>query len=147
MNRTIDSQENSFFQILLKLIPSEVIAVFLFVQGVMPVKLWPHLVMTALLLGITPLYLARVAGVRSRPQLVISTLSLAVWIYAMRSGPVRFIPSPFYEPWYGSVLLAVWTLIPPIFLAKPPTAELQKRPQSGRTGPRKATPIKRKRMD
>ncbi len=117
--RGIESGENSFFQVLLKLIPSEVIAVFLFIQGVMPRTLWPHLVMAAVLLAITPLYLSRVAGVRSKPQLVISTLSLAVWIYAMRAGPVQFIKAPFYQPWYGSVLLAVWTLIPPIFLAKP----------------------------
>jgi len=119
MNRTIDSGENSFFQVLLKLIPSEVIAVFLFVQGVMPRKLWPHLVMVGVLLAITPFYLSRVVGVRSKPQLVISTLSLAVWIYAMRGGPVQFIRSPYYESWYGAVLLAVWTLIPPIFISKP----------------------------
>jgi hypothetical protein len=119
MNRGIDSGENSFFQVLLKLIPSEVIAVFLFIQGVMPRRLWPHLIMVAVLLAITPLYLSRVVGVHSKPQLVISTLSLAVWIYAMRGGPVQFIRPPFYEPWYGAVLLAVWTLIPPIFLSKP----------------------------
>jgi hypothetical protein len=123
MNRTIDSGENSFFQILLKLIPSEVIAVFLFVQGVMPRKLWPHLVMVAVLMAITPFYLSRVVGVRSKPQLVISTLSLGVWIYAMRGGPVQFIRSPYYESWYGAVLLAVWTLIPPIFLTKSESAE------------------------
>jgi hypothetical protein len=29
---------------------------------------------------------------------------------------VRFLPPPYYEPWYGSVLIALWTLIPPMLL-------------------------------
>jgi hypothetical protein len=119
MSRAIESRENSFIQVLLKLIPSEVIAVFIFIQGVMPYRLLPHLIVALLLLAITPVYLSRVMGVRSRAQLIVSTLSLAVWIYAMRGGPIQFIKPPFYEPWYGAVALAVWTLIPPLFLASP----------------------------
>ena len=115
MGRSIE-QENSFLQVLLKLIPSEVIAVFIFIQGVMPRVLVPHLVVALLLVAITPLYLARAAGVRSRAQLVISSLSLVVWIYAMGAGPFRFIHAPWYEPWHGAVALAVWTLVPPMFL-------------------------------
>jgi hypothetical protein len=119
MNRAIDSGENSFVSVLIKLIPSEVIAVFIFIQGVMPHRLAPHLIAALILLAITPVYLNRVMGVRSRAQLVISTLSLVVWIYAMRGGPVQFIRSPYYEPWYGAAALALWTLIPPMFLSKP----------------------------
>jgi hypothetical protein len=40
-----------------------------------------------------------------------------VWIYAMGIGPLRFVRPPFYEPWHGAVALAVWTLVPPMFLA------------------------------
>jgi hypothetical protein len=119
MGRSIEGDRNSFLQVLLKLIPSEIIAVFVFIQGVMPRLILPHLVVAALLLAITPVYLARVMGVRSRAQLVISTLSLAVWIYAIRGGPVQFIPYPWYQPWFGAVALAIWTLIPPIFLTGP----------------------------
>jgi hypothetical protein len=123
MGRAVDPQTNSFLQVLLKLIPSEVIAVFVFIQGVMPRLIAPHLIVTALLLAITPLYLSRVMGVKSRLQLVISTLSLAVWIYAIRGGPVQFIPYPYYQPWYGAVALAIWTLIPPMVL----TSQAEKR--------------------
>lgn len=124
MGRTIE-QENSFLQVLLKLIPSELIAVFIFVQGVLPRIFLPHLLVALVLVGITPLYLARAAGVKSRTQLVVSTLSFVVWIYAMGIGPLRFVRPPFYEPWHGAVALAVWTLVPPMFLAgnaaeKPP---------------------------
>jgi hypothetical protein len=132
MSRSIDSERNTFLQVLLKLIPSEVIAVFIFIQGVMPRVLLPHLIVAALLLAITPLYLARVTGVRSRAQLIVSTLSLAIWIYAIRGGPVQFIRPPWYEPWYGAVALAIWTLIPPIFLTAP--ASQGGRPGRARSG-------------
>ena len=117
MSRSIE-QENSFLQVLLKLIPSEVIAVFVFIQGVMPRLLAPQLVVSLLLVAMTPLYLRFAAEVRSRAQLLVSSLSLAVWIYALGLGPVRFIHSPYYEPWYGSVVLALWTLVPPMLLSR-----------------------------
>ncbi len=118
MGRAIDTERNTFTQLLLKLIPSEVIAVFVFIQGVMPQHLAPQLAVSLLLVAITPLYLRAAMGVRSRAQLVVSTLSLVVWIYALGQGPVRSIPSPWYEPWYGSVALALWTLVPPMLLAR-----------------------------
>jgi hypothetical protein len=117
MGRSIE-QENSFLQVLVKLIPSEVIAVFVFIQGVMPRQFWPHLVVALLLVAITPLYLWRVSGVRERAQLLVSTLSMVVWIYALGAGPLRFVKPPFYEPWHGGVALAVWTLVPPMFISR-----------------------------
>ena len=68
MGRAIE-EENSFLQVLLKLIPSEVIAVFIFIQGIMPRSLFPHLAIALLLVAITPVYLYWAGGVRSRPQL------------------------------------------------------------------------------
>ena len=116
MGRAIKREDNSFIKALLKLIPSEIIAVFIFLQGVLPDRLIPHLVISLLLVGITPLYLYTTMGVRSGGQLVVSTLSMVVWIYALGQGPVRFLEAPIYEPWYGSVILAMWTLIPPMLL-------------------------------
>jgi len=117
MNRSLEGREPSFLQAVLALIPSEIIAVYVFVQGVMPLELAPQLGVSLLLVGITPLYLRFAAGVRARAQLVVSTLSLVVWIFALGQGPVRFIHPPYWEAWYGSVALAVWTLVPPMFLA------------------------------
>ena len=116
MGRAIKREDNSFIKALLKLIPSEIIAVFIFLQGVLPDRLIPHLVISLLLVGITPVYLYTAMGVRSGGQLVVSTLSMVVWIYALGQGPVRFLQSPIYESWYGSVILAMWTLIPPMLL-------------------------------
>jgi hypothetical protein len=133
MGRAIE-QDNSFLQVLLKLIPSEVIAVFVFIQGVMPRQLVPHLVVTLLLLALTPFYLAWATGVRSRPQLVISSLSFVVWVYAMGLGPFRFVHAPWYEPWHGAVALAVWTLVPPMALSRGggPAAPAARRPAARR---------------
>ena len=116
MGRAIKREDNSFIKALLKLIPSEIIAVFIFLQGVLPDRLVPHLVISLLLVGITPLYLYTAMGVRSVGQLVLSTLAMIVWIYARGQGPVRFLEAPIYEPWYGSVILAIWILIPPMLL-------------------------------
>ena len=132
MSRSIESDRSSFLEVLLKLIPSEVIAVHVFIQGVMPRVFWPTFVVFLLLVGITPLYLYQAMGVRSRPQLVVSTLSLVVWIYALNQGPFRFMRSPWWEPWYGSVLLALWTLVPPMFL----TRGAQPVPRTPRTAPK-----------
>ena len=116
MGRAIRREDNSFIKALLKLIPSEIIAVFLFLQGVIPDRMIPHLVISLLLVFMTPLYLYTAMGVRSTGQLVISTLSMIVWIYALGLGPVKFLKAPLYEAWYGSVALAIWTLIPPMLL-------------------------------
>ena len=138
MSRSIESDRSSFLEVLLKLIPSEVIAVHVFIQGVMPRVFWPTFVVFLLLVGITPLYLYWAMGVRSRPQLVVSTLSLVVWIYALGQGPFRFMRAPWWEPWYGSVLLALWTLVPPMFLTR---AEPQPAPRApakaSKSSPRK----------
>jgi hypothetical protein len=116
MGRAIRREDNSFLKALLKLIPSEVVAVYVFLQGVLPERFVPHLVVALLLVAMTPLYLYLAMGVRSRMQLVVSTFSMVVWIYALGQGPVRFLSAPLYEPWYGSAALALWTLIPPMLL-------------------------------
>lgn len=122
MGRAIRREDNSFLTAVLKLIPSEVVAVYLFLQGVLPDRLVPHLVVAGVLVLLTPLYLRFAMGVSSAAQLVVSTLSTVIWIYALGQGPVRFLHAPLYEPWYGSAALAIWTLVPPMLL-------YQRRPQ------------------
>ncbi len=116
MSRAIRREDASFLNALLKLIPSEVVAVYLFILGILPDRLVPHLTVAVLLVALTPLYLRFAMGVRSAAQLAVSTVSMLIWIYALGQGPVHFLAPPWYEPWYGSVALALWTLIPPMFL-------------------------------
>jgi hypothetical protein len=116
MGRAIRREDNSFLKAALKLIPSEIVAVYLFLQGVLPDRLLPHLVVSVMLVVLTPLYLRFAMGVCSAVQLTVSTFSMVIWIYALGQGPVRFLSAPLYEPWYGSVALAIWTLVPPMLL-------------------------------
>ena len=116
MGRAIRREDDSFLKALLKLIPSEVVAVYLFVLGILPDRLAPHAAVAGLLVALTPLYLRFAMGVRAAAQLAVSTVSMAVWIFALGEGPVHFLRAPWYEPWYGSVALAIWTLVPPMFL-------------------------------
>jgi hypothetical protein len=116
VGRAIRREDGRFLTALLKLIPSEVVAVYLFVLGILPDRPIPHLVVAAVLVALTPLYLRFAMGVRSAAQLAVSCFSMLVWIFALQQGPVHFLTAPWYEPWYGSVALAIWTLIPPMFL-------------------------------
>ena len=61
----------------------------------------------AIFLILTPLYLCRVQKVMKISQLIISTVSFAVWVFAL-GGP--FSLCSWYDPVYGAVLLPVFTL-------------------------------------
>jgi hypothetical protein len=60
---------------------------------------------------ITPLWLRRVMHVRRTPQLVISTISVPVWLFAL-GGP--FVLFDWYRPALGAIALPLYTLVLPI---------------------------------
>lgn len=107
---------------LLKLIPSETVALYLFLAGIIrssldgPAQEWK---LKAWLWGITVavlvlnvLYLRRFQIVKDVWQYVIQTLALVIWIMTI-GGP--FVYLDFYEPFVGSVALALFTFAVPIF--------------------------------
>lgn len=63
------------------------------------------------LLFVTPVYLWRIAGVNRPGQLLISSLSFAVWVFAL-GGP--FSTLGWYQPVYGAMVLAVFTFVVPL---------------------------------
>jgi hypothetical protein len=112
---------------LLKHIPAEAVAVYLTLDGIirssaegnqLEVALW-----IAFGLGLvgTPLYLWRLQGVARSLQLVVSTLSFAIWVFAL-GGP--YAQYNWYEPWIASVVLVGFTFVIPLFLG-------QARPEPG----------------
>lgn len=98
---------------LFKYIPAELVAGYIFALGMIR-KLtetgetralqWG---LFAIFLILTPLYLCRVQKVMKISQLIISTVSFAVWVFAL-GGP--FSLCSWYDPVYGAVLLPVFTL-------------------------------------
>jgi hypothetical protein len=96
----------------MKYIPAEVVAVYVFVQGLISQPnsvgsnttiLW---VVFAVVLVLTPFYLKQVQHVTKVIQLVVSTVAFAVWVFSI-GGP--FATLPWYQAIYGAVLLPLFT--------------------------------------
>jgi hypothetical protein len=120
-------QDQNYLDKLLKLIPSEIVAAYLFIQNIMAnqpivfgnkdysiIALWIVLI---ILLIITPVYLVNVQQVFKMNQIVLSSLSLIIWAYSL-GGP--FEMEGWHNPQIAAILLVLWTLIVPIFI-KPDT--------------------------
>lgn len=107
---------------LLRLIPSEVVAAYVFIEGVLGGNVTDpalmgvvHWVTFGVLLVITPLYLYRVMEVTNRAQLVVSTIGFAVWVFAL-GGPFLSLADAAQIRVLGAVVLALYTLVVPIFV-------------------------------
>ena len=98
---------------LLKLIPSEIVAAYLVIQGIIPEerKYIGTLVESIILLALVPLYLRNVYGVRRLGQHLFVMGAFVVWIYSL-GGPFRYWN--LWEAWIGSSLLILYTLAIPL---------------------------------
>lgn len=116
------STEDTYLERLFKLIPSETIAVYLFIEGVLLSALsgagqqnqlvtWLWAVMAILLIG-NYFYLRRLLKVTDPVQHVILALAFVVWVFTI-GGPFQFLS--FYEPFMGAVILGLFTFFVPIF--------------------------------
>ena len=110
---------------LLKLIPSEIIAAYMVVQGFIPVESakWGLSIVSLVLLIITPFYLKYTQKVEKNTQIFVSTASFVIWVYAI-GGP--FVLWNIHRTWIASVLLLLWTtFIPQFFKITPANADEQ----------------------
>lgn len=122
MGRTVKSGD-SYLSRVLKHIPSEIVLAYISIEGVLQSAyanrpellqtiLW---VVAALLLFITPLWLYRVERVHRFSQLVLSSVSVLFWMFAI-GGPFRSLS--WYDPALGAVALPFYTLLVPILTGK-----------------------------
>lgn len=96
---------------IIKYIPGEVVAMYIFLTGIAnqlpsetkPLILW--IILIVLTLG-TWLYLERIEKVKKTDQLIITTISFVVWVFAL-GGP--FVYLDWYFPAYGQLLLGLYT--------------------------------------
>ncbi len=113
-NANIKTQikQDNYIERLFKYIPSEIILLFvtcekiILSQSTIPVSLYWAISIFCLLA--TPLYLLFVAKVKKVSQLIISTLSFAVWVFAL-GGPFSFLS--WYKPLYGAISLPIFTFL------------------------------------
>jgi hypothetical protein len=102
---------------LLKYIPAESVALYLTLQGIIvsgrgdnPPNSWLWLILGVGIVG-TPIYLARIAGVRKVIQLAVSTIAFGIWVFALGGA---FASLSWYEPFIGSLALVIFTFFAPL---------------------------------
>ena len=104
---------DNYMDRLLKYIPAEIVAVYIFVESLilkeqspedLSVIYWIVFIAFAVL---TPLYLWRILKVTKVIQLIISMLSFVVWVFAI-GGP--FILFGWYKSIYGAIILPIFIL-------------------------------------
>ena len=110
MARTIKPDQD-YKSKLLKLIPSEIIAAYMVIHGIfggqvieVGEKDLSHVVgwsVFAALLILTPLYLVKIHNVKSKAQILLTTLSFPVWVYTI-GGPFKM--AGWYQPQIASCI-------------------------------------------
>ncbi|MBM4172076.1 MAG: hypothetical protein FJ214_09435 [Ignavibacteria bacterium] len=126
MPREIKEDQN-YKDKLLKLIPSEIVAAYLVILGILSneeitiqetnITVIVHWVVFGIILILTPVYLRKFQNVMKLSQLILTSLSFVVWSYSL-GGP--FAVSNFYHSTIASILLILWTLAAPTFVKTNP---------------------------
>ena len=109
----------SYMERLVKLIPAEVVGLYLVGQGIIPPAEKVALVVWSIIcLGLVVLVRAKATGDRANsisPQwsaVAVSTISFVIWVYNMQ-GPFQAFHVAI--PYLGSLAVLVWTFVVPFF--------------------------------
>jgi hypothetical protein len=121
---TAEPVADSYLSKLIKLIPAEVVSVYLavfnIIKGAGPTEgsVILQWIVFAIVLLVTPFYLYRIAKIKSYKQIAFCTLSLVVWIFSI-GGPLDgTLVLGYTVQFLGSIFLPLYTLIIPIFYDK-----------------------------
>jgi hypothetical protein len=109
----------AYLEKLTKLIPGEIIALYLAIAAFVPKEIVAQSIVAGLAFVLTPLYLTNVAKVKNVMQVIVSTISFAVWVF-VTGGP--FTGQAWYQAWIPGAVLAAYTLIVPMFVSSAPAA-------------------------
>jgi hypothetical protein len=120
-------QDQSYKDKLLKLIPSEIVAAYLVILGILnnqqiiiqeaditEIFQW---IVFGIILVLTPVYLRKFQNVMKISQLVLTSISFVVWSYSL-GGP--FIVSGLHHSTIASIIMILWTLAAPTFVKTNP---------------------------
>jgi len=120
--------ESDYRDKLLKLIPGEVVAAYITIDGIIPSDdaraRWVSLAVSLVLLAAVPLYLTKTLEVVNVRQIWFTMISFLIWLYSL-GGPFKlwaeYTKIDFHVPFIGSIMLILWTLLIPFFVipAKP----------------------------
>ena len=105
---------------LLKLIPSEIVAAYMVIIGIIPENYakWGTLIVSLLLLILTPFYLKKLEKIANNIQVAFCSFSFVVWVYSLGGLGGPFAHWNLYQGWLGSIVLIFLTLMVPLFVTK-----------------------------
>jgi hypothetical protein len=112
---------------IVKLIPAEIVGVYLGLQNLVdsltePTRYITQLIFFMIILGIAPLYLKRVGGITDKRQRMIAIISYCIWSISL-GGPFAFLLAKYNSPIsaqiIGGALIMIYTLVVPILYKKP----------------------------
>ncbi len=109
------AEYDNYFSRLVKLIPTEIIAFYLALDGIASAMKQKDLLLWVVFgIAVTGawFYLARLANVTKIIQRVLTIVAFAIWVYVF-GGP--FAQLPWYDAGYGKLLLVVFTFFVPVF--------------------------------
>lgn len=105
-------KQDNYLERLFKYIPSEIVLLYITCEKIIlsqaKISIGLYWFISGFCFVITPIYLLIVMKVRKIPQLIISTLSFAVWVFAL-GGPFNFLT--WYKPLYGALTLPIFTFL------------------------------------
>ena len=121
--RARPKRADAYVDRLLKLIPAEIVAVWVTMRGTLAAAgdapIWLQWVAFLVLLALTPIYLRRTAGITKPAQVWISTGALAVWVFSLGGAPFDTLAAPYFLPIYGAILLPLYTFAAPLMSVDP----------------------------
>jgi hypothetical protein len=120
-----ESKPDGYTATLIKLIPSEVVAIFVTLDSIIrsngklaPLVYW---IIFLILMIATYFYMRRITQVGGlqprRSQAVIASISFLVWVFAI-GGPFTYAKLDWYDPVYGAIGLPLYTFLMPLFFPK-----------------------------
>lgn len=127
-NSAAPSPDNYVSQIV-KLIPVEIVGVYLGLQNLfsvlaVPARAFTQLTIFFIILAIAPFYLKFVGGITDSKQRLIAIVSYCIWGISL-GGPFEYllnnIQSPVSAQMIGGALIMIYTLIVPILYKIPST--------------------------
>lgn len=118
--RDTGNQPNMFNERLLKLIPAEIVTLYVTICGLIngvdpgpgdkPKLLW---IIIATMVILTPIYLAKITHVAKKEQILFTTIGFVIWVFATGSPMPTLLGYP--AEFIASIVLMLYTLFIPLF--------------------------------
>lgn len=121
MPRNITS-ENGYYDRMTKLIPGEVVGAYIAVKGILDgqsdvTNTSYYGVIFVMGMVIVPGYLIFTLNVRSRVQILATIATFFIWSISLGGQHVTSIE--WYQPYWGSIAIILWTLVIPFLVRAP----------------------------